>query len=133
MEDNLSMDWNGWSEGNDFRMIQVLHLLCPLFLLLLHQLHLRSSDIRSWRLVTPVLERSRKETEKMSDIFEHLENNIHSLVVQFVKNLPTVQETWVQSLSQKYPLKEEMAITWAPRGNHMGSQGKSRGPPGAIT
>ena len=86
-----------------------LHLLCTL-LLSLHQLHLRSSDIRSWRLVTPVLERSRKETEKMSDIFEHLENNIHSLVVQFVKNLPTVQETWVQSLSQKYPLKEEMAF-----------------------
>ena len=29
-----------------------LHLLCTLFLLLLHQLHLRSSGIRSWRLGT---------------------------------------------------------------------------------
>ena len=32
-----------------------LHLLCTLFLLLLHQPHLRSSSIRSWRLGTPVL------------------------------------------------------------------------------
>ena len=31
----------------------VLHLLCTL---LLHQLHLRSSGIRSWRLGTPVLD-----------------------------------------------------------------------------
>ena len=33
-----------------------LHLLCTLFLLLFHQLHLRSSGIRSQRLGTPVLE-----------------------------------------------------------------------------
>ena len=32
-----------------------LSLLHTLFLLLLHQLHLRSSGIRSWRLGTPVL------------------------------------------------------------------------------
>ena len=32
-----------------------LHLLCALFLLLLHQLYLRSSGIRSWRLKTPFL------------------------------------------------------------------------------
>ena len=32
-----------------------LHLLCTLFLLLLHQLHLRSSGIRSWSLGTPAL------------------------------------------------------------------------------
>ena len=31
-----------------------LHLLCTLFLLLLHQLHLRSSGIRSRRLGTPL-------------------------------------------------------------------------------
>ena len=32
------------------------HLACALFLLLLnHQLHLRSSDIRSWSLGTPAL------------------------------------------------------------------------------
>ena len=29
--------------------------MCPLFLLLLHQLHLRSSDNRSWRLGAPAL------------------------------------------------------------------------------
>ena len=33
-----------------------------------------------------------------------------SLVTQTVKNLPAVQETWVQSLDWKYPLEKEMAI-----------------------
>ena len=28
---------------------------------------------------------------------------------------------------------DPMAITWAPWGNHVGTQGKSRGPPGEIT
>ena len=32
-----------------------------------------------------------------------------SLVAQMVKNLPAVWEAWVRSLSQKDPLKEEMA------------------------
>ena len=36
-----------------------LHLLCTLFLLLLHQLHIRSSGIRSWRLGTRPLHPSR--------------------------------------------------------------------------
>ena len=31
-----------------------------------------------------------------------------SLVAQMVKNLPAIQETWVQSLGQEYPLEEEM-------------------------
>ena len=58
-----------------------------------------------------------------------------SLVAQSVKNLPTVQETWVQSLSWADPLEKEMAthstilawkISWAeePGGlQSMGSQG----------
>ena len=32
-----------------------------------------------------------------------------SLVAQMVKNLPTVQETWVQSLGGEDPLEEGMA------------------------
>ena len=32
-----------------------------------------------------------------------------SLVAQSVKNLPTVQETWILSLGQEDPLEEEMA------------------------
>ena len=32
-----------------------------------------------------------------------------SLVAQMVKNLPAMQETWVQSLGQKDPLEKEMA------------------------
>ena len=47
VEDNFSMDqWGGWF-GDDSR---VLHLLCTLFLLLLHELHLKSSGLRSQRL-----------------------------------------------------------------------------------
>ena len=33
-----------------------------------------------------------------------------SLVAQTVKHLPTMQETWVQSLGQEDPLEKEMAI-----------------------
>ena len=33
-----------------------------------------------------------------------------SLVAQSVKNLPAMQETWVQSLDQEDPLEKEMAI-----------------------
>ena len=32
-----------------------------------------------------------------------------SLLAQSVKNLPAVQETWVQSLGQEDPLEKEMA------------------------
>ena len=31
-----------------------------------------------------------------------------SLVAQIVKNPPAVQETWVRSLGQEYPLEKEM-------------------------
>ena len=34
-----------------------------------------------------------------------------SLVVQVGKNLPAMQEAWVQSLGQEYPLEKEMAIS----------------------
>ena len=48
----FSTDWGrGWFWGDS----RALHLLSILFLLLLHQLHLRSSGIRSWRLGTPAL------------------------------------------------------------------------------
>ena len=33
-----------------------------------------------------------------------------SLVAQPVKNLPAMQETWVQSLGREDPLEKEMAI-----------------------
>ena len=31
-----------------------------------------------------------------------------SLIVQMVKNLPAIQETWVQSLGEEDPLEKEM-------------------------
>ena len=50
----FSMDTGGMGKrqwfGDD---LSVLHLLCTLFLSLLHQLHFRSSGIRSQRLGTP--------------------------------------------------------------------------------
>ena len=33
-----------------------------------------------------------------------------SLMAQTVKNLPTVQETWVQALSQEDPLEKQIAM-----------------------
>ena len=53
MEDNFPTDWGrGWFLDDS----STLHLLCTLFLLLLHQLHLRSTGIRSRRLGTTALE-----------------------------------------------------------------------------
>ena len=49
MEDSVSTDGDGRWLGDD---ASLLYLLCTLFLLL-HQLHHRSSGIRSWRLGTP--------------------------------------------------------------------------------
>ena len=34
---------------------------------------------------------------------------IYYVVAQMVKNLPAMQETWVQSLGQEEPLEKEMA------------------------
>ena len=51
MEDNISMDWRVWEWFWDDSC--TLHLLCPL--LLLNQLHLRSSGIRSQRSRTPAV------------------------------------------------------------------------------
>ena len=53
MEDSFSMDQGGGWFGDDS---SALHLLCTLFLLLLHQLHLRSSGIRFWKLETPAVQ-----------------------------------------------------------------------------
>ena len=52
VEDKFLMD-SGVAEGWFWNDSRTLHLLCTLFLLLLHQLHLQSSGIRSWRLGSP--------------------------------------------------------------------------------
>lgn len=41
-----------------------LHLLCTFFLLLLHQLHLRSSGIRYWRQGTPALQNGQRRPQE---------------------------------------------------------------------
>ena len=55
VEDNFSTDQGGDMRGWFWDDSNALHLLCTLFLLPLHQLHLRSSGIGSQRLGTPVL------------------------------------------------------------------------------
>ena len=63
--------WGWWFRDDGLGvmgMIQSLHLLCTLFLLLLYQLHLRSSGTWSWRLGTPDL-RAPDNLEGFSDFF----------------------------------------------------------------
>ena len=57
MEGKFSMNQGDGGGGGKWLQddSSALHFLCALFLLLLHQLYLRSSGIRSWRLGTPVL------------------------------------------------------------------------------
>ena len=58
-----------------------------------------------------------------------------SLVAQTVKSLPTMQETWVQSLGQEDPLEKEMAthssipaweIPWTEEPGGLQSMGSQR-------
>ena len=59
MEENFSTDCEKGEEEGGFSIIQAtLRLSCTLFLLLLHQLHFKSSGIRSQRLGTPDFENS---------------------------------------------------------------------------
>ena len=58
-----------------------------------------------------------------------------SLVAQMVKNLPAMQETWVQSLGREDPLEKDMAthssilaweIPWAEETGRLQSMGSQR-------
>lgn len=64
MEGSFSSDlWEGWFLEDSSE----LHLLCSLFLLLLHQLHLGSSAIRFWRSGTPALSNGSEIVEQWGD------------------------------------------------------------------
>ena len=61
--------------------------------------------------------------------------DFHSLLSQLVKNLPAMQETWVQSLGQEDPLEEGMAthssvlawrIPWTEEPGRLPSMGSKR-------
>ena len=45
----------------------------------------------------------------MYGIYKYLYKVRASLIAQLVKNLPAMQETWVQFLGQEDPLEKEMA------------------------
>ena len=61
--------------------------------------------LRRTRNFIKILLGGRKKT-----LSETLEDGKASPVAQMVKNLPTLWETWVQSLGQENPLENEMAI-----------------------
>ena len=64
MADNFPLDWRAEGLGGWFHDDSgALHLVCALFLLLLHQFHLRSSGTGSQRLGTPDVQPSTKITE----------------------------------------------------------------------
>ena len=127
MEDNSSTDWRqGWFQDDS----STLYLLCTSFLLLLCQLHLRSSGIRSWRLGTVALEYWFKENTHFSYENKDMQRKDHklagnlgfgsgftstraSLVAQMVKNLSSMWETHVRSLSLEDPLEKGMTtLAW---------------------
>ena len=45
----------------------------------------------------------------MYGIYKYLYKVRASLIAQLVKNLPAIQETWVQFISQEDPLEKKMA------------------------
>ena len=47
--------------------------------------------------------------DKWGTICAIIWHEVASLVAEMVKNLPTTQETWVQSLGQKAPLEKDLA------------------------
>ena len=76
-----------------------------------------------------------KEYEK-EYIYIYIEtHSLTSLVVQMVKRLPIMRETWVQSLGQEDPLEKEMAthsstlawkIPWTEEPGRLQSMGSQR-------
>ena len=77
VEDNFSMDWGEGDRGDGKWGCfgddsSILHLLCTLFLLLLHQLCLGSSDIRSQRLEPLVLKENNITT--INKVYLYIDN-----------------------------------------------------------
>ena len=72
------------------------------------------SSILAWRIpwteepgrLQSMGSQSRTQLKRFST---HVHIHWNSLVAQTVKSLPTVQETWVQSLGREDPLEKEMA------------------------
>ena len=52
---------------------------------------------------------SGKDVEYLSNFYTILSSSWASLVPQMIKNLPAVQDTWLQSLGQEDPLEDRMA------------------------
>ena len=63
-------------------------------------------DIGAWRTAVLRVAKSQTRLKQLSSSSSTYKGFPGGSVV---KNLPVMQETWVRSLGQKYPLEEEMA------------------------
>ena len=84
--------------------------------------------------MAPALEGDTGGFSNIGDYIQHLVKTYNG-VAQWVKRLPTMQETWVRSLGQKDPLEKEMAthssilawrIPWAEEPGGLQSTGLQR-------
>ena len=91
---------NGWQYTALMYSFSYFQSVVPYPILLLPDLHTGFSRGRSGGLVFPSLCWGKKQVEKL-----WLQSNF----AQMVKNLPAMQETWVQSLGWEDPLEENMA------------------------
>ena len=73
--------------------------------------------------------------KKTDQNFNWIEGHWASLVAQTVKRLPTMRETWVQSLGWEFPLEKEIAthsstltqkIPWTEEPGRLQSMGSQR-------
>lgn len=93
-----------------------LRLLCTLFLLLLHQLHLRSSGIRSHRVGTPASILSRID---MGDVFSFSFHRCNlRRICRLFKAIHPVSGGAVVVQNQKQQKKRKSSSPWLGRLNH---------------
>ena len=104
--------WTGEVEGRWFRDdSSALHLLCMLFLLLLHQLYLRSSGIRSWRLGIPDLDIKgnnrayQKEGQKGARLSLIIINKMLIILFTLYNVIPQQPSPLKKMETQKYHIK----------------------------
>ena len=80
------------------------------------QRHQLNTNIQSKRLYAHLKSYSKRKAthhikENVHKIVRGLQSRRTSLVAQTVKNLPSMQETWVQSLGREDPLEKELEPT----------------------
>ena len=102
-EDNFSMNCVGEQLQDDS---SPLHLLCSLFLLLLHQLHFRSTGIRSQKLGTPGLNKFgdfKRDAQKLGGDTKHRNTTVLPFSSQMAPNPVPIISIGLSSLHPFLP------------------------------